>query len=81
MSSASSDGIAGNFWYSVGLNYHVFPDLNLKTKFRTYNIARRNVWVGRIVLLAYFIVVGVRCQRVPYSKISYFMLRCGHSSS
>jgi hypothetical protein len=68
MSSASSDDIAGNFWYSVGQNHPAFPDVDFQTKFRTYDIDRRNVWVGRII---YFIVVGVRCQRVLYSKIRY----------
>ena len=37
--------------------------LGLKASCRTYNIAQRNVWVGRVVASAFFIATVVRYYR------------------
>jgi hypothetical protein len=46
----------------VILDHPVPPTLSLTTIFRTYSISLHNVWVGRIIVLTYFITVGVRCH-------------------
>ena len=61
-SSNPSDGVAGNLRCSVGLDRLLFPP-GLITSLRTYNIARRNVWVGRTLLSTYFVVIVVCCHR------------------
>ena len=64
--SPASDGVTCNPRYSVSFDRPATTRPQT-ANFRTYNIAQRNVLVGRTVISAYFIAVAVRC-RCPSSE-------------
>jgi hypothetical protein len=53
--------------------------VKLKASCRTYNIAQRNVRVGRIVASAYFFISVVRYYR-PFHLMSHVLIINEHSS-
>jgi hypothetical protein len=46
--------------------------LKLKASYRTYNIAQRNIWIGRIVASAYAFASVVRYYR-PFYLMSHVL--------
>ena len=59
-SSPPAGGVACNPGYPVSLHHPVPHTPSLTTSCRAYNISYRNIWVGRVLILAFIIAVGVR---------------------
>lgn len=51
-----SQAILGIRWAFIS----PFHGSESETSYRTYNIAQRNIWIGRIVALAYSVATAVR---------------------